>query len=143
MKIFHKKFTRRRILILCAAGLIPKIGWGRQVLKEDIELSNTKTRQIATRLVEATFSDPSRAMRLGALYMHELANGQDLNSLVNAIIRNNSLLADKISGTGNRAIKDALQWQIEKDFEYGEVVNIDGWVVACTEARLSALTNFV
>lgn len=104
----------------------------RLTFNEAIELSNIKTRQITTRLVKAAFSDPSSAMRLGVLYMNESPKGQVLNSL----------LSDKVSGAEKITIKDALRWQIVKDFEYGVVVNIDGWVVACTEARLSALTNY-
>jgi hypothetical protein len=64
-----------------------------------------------------------------------------------------SRLVDQVAAAlpaGHRALREAsdadlrslLEARIRADFEDGKVVDVDGWVLAPTEARLYALTTF-
>jgi hypothetical protein len=86
--------------------------------------------------VTALWSDAERACRIGRSYLAQVPEDADPDRLA-AI-----LLGEQGANAGMSA--DALRARFAlarmRDFEAGDTVIVDGWVLARTEARLCALT---
>ena len=142
MKIFSNKFTRRDFLFRSTAILFSVTGLIGTIYNAAIQSDDTTMKQVVAKLVKAAFIDPSSGVKLGSAYLHMCPHECKLNTLVKAIISENTELEHIIYINKLANIQEVLKHQIKKEFENGKVVNIDGWVISRTEARLSALTNF-
>jgi hypothetical protein len=67
--------------------------------------------------------------------------GKKYRSMPMGESRQRSLVSalEKVAGTNAKAAANALQQQIRKDFETGNTVLVDGWILSKTEARQCAL----
>ena len=138
------RVTRRGFLTCLAIGSVSITGLVRVVIDASVWPSESQARLLGTNLVRAAFRDPSSAVRLGAAYMRAVPQVErNLVYLVNVLTAENPVLVSNSTKSEASNMRAILQRQIEKDFASGEVVNIGGWVVARTEARLSALANFI
>ena len=142
MNVLCKKYTRRDFLFRFTTLLFSITGLAGTICNTAICPLDSTVKQVVSKLVKAAFIEPSSVVKLGSVYLHKYPHERNLNTLVNAIISENTELEYVINNDKPFNIKEALKHQIKKEFEYGRVVNIDGWILSQTEARLSALTNF-
>jgi hypothetical protein len=90
------------------------------------------------RALRALVIDRVRARRLGQRYLAQVPLEREpavLARLIDAALKDRAA-----AGIANRArLADALEAQIRAEFGAGQIVRVDGWVLARTEARLCAL----
>jgi hypothetical protein len=87
---------------------------------------------------EVHFVDLQPLIRIGDAYLDEIATSGELRAL------HNELLADHLMPSADLA--DAIQRrflavrdQAQEEFQRGETVSCDGWILARSEARLCAV----
>jgi len=102
-----------------------------------------RRKQFAVSLVRAAFPDPGSATRLGITYLRNVPAESDIASLLYALSAESPSLVEMATRNEEVNLMITLHRIIKSDFERGEVVNIGGWIVARTEARLSALASLV
>ena len=138
------RITRRRFLGWSAIVSAPFAGLWNIVIQTPTRSSlDSQLKQFAAHLVRAMFRDSSSAARLGTAYMRDVPTECDLAYLLNALSAENPSLEGIVTRNEEDNLRIALHQTIKRDFEYGDVVSIGGWVVARTEARLSALASLV
>lgn len=127
---------RRRLILGIAA--LASLAAGR------IGLNFVGTRQTAesqdgadaVRRLTSLFSDRNAAKEVGRRYLVLESNEADIAVLLAALPANEPDI-------NMRTLRAAIQRRRERDFREGNVVLIDGWVMARTEARLCALAALV
>ena len=142
-KLFYKKLSRRAFFAWMVGSAFPGLCFGRLTFKNSINPDDIVLQRLASSLVNASFSRPVKAMHLGSVYMRTFPQESNILQLLHILAETPPGLVNKAINGNLSSLRIALQQQIKDDFKLGKVVNIDGWVVAQTEARLSALTNFV
>ncbi len=137
------EITRRRfikhmtILASSVTGLIHNPAFAHQSQKSDLH-------SIALNIVNALFQNSKVVSQLGAVYLRMNTDEKNLAHLLRKIFDENPTLLNIASKSNNKStLMIALRKIITADFENGNILNMDGWVVAKTEARIFALTKLV
>ena len=143
MKHFLITLTRRKFLVWIFSSTISTIGLSQSNFKISTDFDAITLRNIITNLVSAAFKDPTKTTQLGFAYIHTFPQEADASKLVHALLENNIEIARKTVDNDINCLNSILLKQIKNDFKLNKIVNIDGWIVSQTEARLSALTNFI
>ena len=118
------KLTRRGLLSLIPGGLallLPRASPGRD--------------RARARAVCALFGDPGSAARVGRAYLDSVPSERDLDRLL--------ALLDPPQAAGLEALRAWAASSVSRDFERGDAVDVGGWQLARTEARLCALCELV
>lgn len=125
---------RRQLLI--TLGSIPIAGWLKSTW------SATDQDYALASLLTNLFKDRSSAQMIGMLYLKITPDEANIKQLLSHICNTDPEL--EIHAQSNRAafVRQIKILQCE-DFYNGHVVNIDGWILSQTEARLCALTTFI
>ena len=118
--------NRRRALAALAAGLL----WGG--LAPSAARSETGTRA----LLEALPTVVGLSKRLGRACWRCV--GEDRSAL-NELLAQHGALPQHPHATNIEAMASELRRQIESDFEIGNTVSVDGWILSKTETQLFAL----
>jgi hypothetical protein len=88
--------------------------------------------------LRALVVDHRRARHLGQRYVAQVPVERD--AVVLARLIDAALMDDHAATVDDRAaLADALDARIRAEFGAGQIVRVDGWVLARTEARLCAL----
>jgi hypothetical protein len=74
------------------------------------------------------FDRPDSAAAVGREYLREHPDEVDVSTLLAAL-----------DSAGPRSLHEWLRWRQAHDFEHGQTVTVQGWVLARTEARLCVL----
>ena len=136
------QITRRHFLRCMTLLTIPVTGMFHKTSLAQLT-PNSPLHHIGLALVNASFQNRKNAFQLGKAYLREFPIEHSLSSLLNVIFEKNPSLLNTINKNKNHDLMLDLQQVITKDFENEDTINIDGWVLAKTEARLSALATFV
>ena len=102
-----------------------------------------KYRLIAEILVCATIKDRASAARLGEVYLRTAVKEQGLDWLVGQLLSEIPEAKHLISTNKLADLASKVRLCIRKDFEDDRVVNVSGWLVSATEARLAALAELL
>lgn len=96
---------------------------------------------LARRLLDV-FSDPESAYGVGVAYFAVRPSERDLSALLQRLLGSSNLDEALVDHDAGRwALK--LAARSKRDFEQLRVVQVDGWVLSRTEARLCALAVLV
>ena len=85
-------------------------------------------------LARALLSNPGEARQIGRLYLAQFPTESSLATLTR------HLELTTMYGLNREVIRSRIRQQIGADFEQGNTVNLAGWILARTEARVCALT---
>jgi hypothetical protein len=128
-------FTRRFVVAFlgCAPGL-PLI------LRSSAILGAERDFEPETARLQSLIADAPRARRFGTGYRTQVpdeARPAVLTGLIRASLQPGA--GADVSRMNRDALLEVLDAQVRAEFAAGDVVRIDGWVLARTEARLCAL----
>jgi hypothetical protein len=125
---------RRQLLITLAS--IPTAGWLKttwSATDQDFALASKLT---------CVLKDRSSAQMIGMLYLKTTPDETNIKQLLSRIRHTDPEL--EIHAQNNHtALYKRIKYLQCKDFCEEHVVNIDGWILSQTEARLCALTTFI
>jgi hypothetical protein len=89
------------------------------------------------------FHDKESARRVGLEYLRVVPTEADAHELIKLICSRWQERYDEIAHADTAKIKKLLLRQQREDFEKGRIVNVHGWILSETEARLCALAALV
>lgn len=126
------RLTRRSFLaLLGVAGLGGSAVAVRLLLDEDGASRSTGAASNAA----ALFDDPDAARRLGAAYLDGHGRENDRTVLIGLLQRNSVVL----HGRDPDALGTLAARRVAEELRSGDFVEVEGWYMAPTEARLCAL----
>lgn len=133
-----RPLTRRELLGSgCAAAALligPAILWqGRRGARRGADAG----------LADSLFRRTESARLLGRLYVARRPDEGDLEALMGRIAGSLGLHQDELAIVGRRELQARVRHRIRQDFASGAVVDLDGWRLAVTEARLCAVAALV
>jgi hypothetical protein len=99
--------------------------------------------RFAMDLIRATIPHRRSAARLGATYLLSAPDEHDLDRLLDILKTRDSGIEDLINAGRSEVVSSTFHRRIAADFERGDVVEVDGWVLSLTEVRLAALAHVV
>jgi hypothetical protein len=124
--------TRRFVLAAAALGanFSPRVAvWS--VLTECVGGSAMRLRA----LVPA----PGSAREIGRIYLAQYPAEDSIASLTRLILASMSLASGDVAALDHETLPAMVTSRVRADFEYRFTVDIDGWILSRTEARLCAL----
>jgi hypothetical protein len=125
---------RRRFLLLGGVGgallAAPHVPWLQSVWRDGEGSLHGR--------LTALFHHQASARTIGRSYLQQYPPESNVRCLLEGIGR-----SDRLSTAGDRELMLALQHRIRQDFVEERVVNLEGWILSVTEARLCALTTLV
>jgi hypothetical protein len=91
----------------------------------------------------SVFYNRKSATVIGLEYLRSAPNEADVRRLTNLICSRWQGRYDAIAPEATARIKEMLLHQQREDFDQGRIVNVRGWILSETEARLCALAALV
>jgi hypothetical protein len=85
------------------------------------------------------FSHKESATKVGLEYLKSTPMEADIYLLSNLICSSNEEHRAKLLHADSRKLRELLRQRLCLDFEQDRIVNVQGWILAVTEARLCAL----
>lgn len=134
MKQTHMRKTRRFVLacLACAPGLP-------LMLRSSSGFAAGDGGELNAATLRSLVADPRRARILGFSYRAQFPV-EDHPGVLTELIRSSLALGDSGAAALNRdALLSVLDARVRSEFVAGNIVRVDGWVLARTEARLCAL----
>jgi hypothetical protein len=128
------RYTRRLVLALlgCAPGLP-------LMLRSDPTFGAADSIKLSAAQLRSLVADPLRARILGCSYRAQFP-GEAQPAVLSGLIRSSLELSNiSVAAVHRDALLSALDARVRAEFATGDVVRVDGWVLARTEARLCAL----
>ena len=123
---------RTFVIVAAAAGaavgvglVIRKVGWGDRSL--DLDLA-------------ALLTDAPHARVIGRLYLEREPGENDQQRLAGLVFPD---LESAEAPPRRDAVLEAFFRRVRSEFEEHDTVQVDGWILSRTEARLCALTTFL
>jgi hypothetical protein len=89
------------------------------------------------------FGDKESARVVGMEYLRSNPTEYDVELLVERVFSSHASRRAEFARAGKRARQALLGKQICEDFGHGRVVEVQGWMLSETEARLCAMTALV
>jgi hypothetical protein len=128
------RYTRRFVLLSigCASGLslMPRHVQARALRATPDELAAT---------LSTLLYDRAAARRLGRLYVRQVSAEDDPRTLARLVVAlPEAQQADAIA-LDHTSLRHRIDARVRGDFASGTTVQLDGWVLSRTEARLCAL----
>lgn len=96
----------------------------------------------ASRLVDVLASQESAAI-VGREYLRRVPGEANVQVLLGSICSAWPGRGAELLETDTEMLRALLHQQRREDFEHGRVVNVGGWVLSATEARVCAMTAIV
>jgi hypothetical protein len=130
--------TRRNCLHLMLGSSIGALTYPVLTLLRD---SGTSTPLVAT--LANFFQDKGSAKAVGVEYLRSHPGESDAELLVDRIFAGNAQRRVEFIEAGAAARRTLLGKLIREDFEHGRMVQVRGWMLSQTEARLCAIAVLV
>lgn len=128
--------NRRQFLQITAAGLtcyfLPELG-----KKISGEADVRDSFDVVVERVKGVFSDPNGAREVGRRYQALYPNENGTKSLMQELANG---MRETSNADNTELLRNWLARKIKKDFREDNIVIIDGWVLARTEAQVCSLT---
>jgi hypothetical protein len=128
------RYTRRFVLLLlgCASGLslMPRRVQARALRATPDELAAT---------LRTLLYDRAAARRLGRLYVRQVPAEDDPRILARLTVALPGAQQVDVIDLDRTSLRHRLDARVRGDFASGTTVQLDGWVLSRTEARLCAL----
>ncbi len=127
------KLSRRQFIISLASGLAATItlqGCGSPV-----------DRSVIAQRLARTIGDQTAAKRFGVAYLRAYPDEAGIELLVELI--DDSVVGEYGQGmslTDSQLLAEHLNKQVRDEYRRGEAIQVDGWILSRTEARLYALS---
>jgi hypothetical protein len=87
-------------------------------------------------------TSPDSARFIGSEYLQSLpSSARNSSTMVHALCAISSSNPDDWIKLGDQDLRNLIDRQQRKDFEYNRTVKIDGWILSETEVRLCALAT--
>ena len=90
-------------------------------------------------LLPNLIANPESAKKIGRLYLDKNPNENNAVALVEAICKSSDEEYARLRSSNPGLRREILEEYARQDFENGETVNLHGWILSKTEARLFAL----
>lgn len=102
------------------------------------ELRKTAEEPLGMRLADL-LTDQRSAAAVGRAYLRSAPHERNPHLLVQAIAASRPELRRNLAASDVPRLRAWLSQALREDFEQGRLVEVDGWILAETEARLCAL----
>jgi hypothetical protein len=89
------------------------------------------------------FAHPDSARAVGVRYLADAGTGSTIDDLVDEVAAGIPGGRAAIARAGDEELREHLSSQIREEFGAGSVVDVRGWVLSATEARLYAIAALV
>jgi hypothetical protein len=133
----------RRRNFLRLLGYLTVYGLGRPVHAfEKTCRASTRIDDLTARLARFSHHQESAAV-VGLEYLRHVPREADVHLLVDLICLCSPIRRIELAETDPATMTQLLRLQQRRDFEQGLVVNVHGWILSVTEARLCALAALV
>jgi hypothetical protein len=128
--------TRRSFL----SGLVYLVSFGFMQLVWTLDKPGItrNTNAVAWKLANF-FVDKKSAKIVGLEYLRSAPSEANAGLLIDLICSSDGERHAEFAQADNYMLRELLQHQLRQDFEYDRVVNVRGWLLSETEARLCAL----
>lgn len=126
----------RRNAIVSLAGLIASV-----LLPSTVMPAGKGPDVLIGGLLDILVPDSAAAARLGRRYLDGASTDVDLRRLADGVLASLHMTtaADNVASTPESVLIDRARRRVIDDYVAGRVVEIDGWLLSITEARLYAL----
>ncbi len=94
-------------------------------------------------MVKIYAHDLQAARAIGRCYLRKTKSEGNADLLAQLIVKGDSTLRGRLHALSSDQIIGILRKSIRKDFETDNIVNVDGWILSKTEARLCALCTLL
>jgi|ERR1700683_3412312 hypothetical protein len=128
--------TRRFVLayLACAPGLP-------LMLRSGLGFAAGEGQELDAATLRSLVADPRRARSIGRSYRAQYP-AEEHPGVLTGLIRSSLGLGESAAAPPNRdALISVLDARVRAEFGAGNIVRVDGWVLARTEARLCALCD--
>jgi hypothetical protein len=95
--------------------------------------------RLGNRLVKIFAHDPQAARAVGHAYLREAPQEYNVGIITEMILRSGTALTQRLDALSEKDLIAKLRNLITEDFTNGNTVQVEGWVLSRTEARLCAL----
>jgi hypothetical protein len=82
---------------------------------------------------------PGSGREIGRVYLAKCPEEAGASALTPLILSSLSLEEGDVAGLEFQALSAKVAMRVRSDFEQGDIVDIDGWILSRTETRLCAL----
>jgi hypothetical protein len=130
--------TRRGFLSMTCAI----VATGFTGLRDLFAANNESRNALASKLVDV-FQDKESAAAVGREYLRIAPVEADALKLIELICAGRQERYAELSHISMRKVRSILLHRQREDFDKGRVVNVQGWILSETEARLCALAALV
>lgn len=93
----------------------------------------------ATRMLRAALSNAAGARQIGMIYLQQPGAERNRDAALGALLASTALTREQVAGMQQRTLHRTLQERMRADYASGNAVNVEGWILSRTEARLCAL----
>jgi hypothetical protein len=125
--------SRRSILLPTAIAIASPFSFGRA-------LRSPKARAIKAEMrLRALIPNPVDARPIGIAYVALFPREADVTALTESVLSSLSLNDYALAALDDRSLSDLVRRRVLADFEQSCTVEIKGWILSRTEARLYAL----
>jgi hypothetical protein len=130
--------SRRRFLLGACAAAVPVALAPLKPWRAIVEVTGTRTP--AARLA-GLMAHRDSARSLGRAALGALPGATAPSALAAAVLAGLPGGAPKLDAASDDDLRALVAARVREDFESGETVQVDGWILSCTEARLCALAS--
>jgi hypothetical protein len=130
--------SRRRFLLGACAAAVPVALAPLKPWRAIVEVTGARTP--AARLA-GLLAHRDSARNLGRAALASLPGATAPSSLAAAVLAGLPGGAPKLDATSDDDLRALVAARVREDFEAGDTVQVDGWILSCTEARLCALAS--
>ena len=127
------KIHRQLLITLCSLPIICWLKTTWSTPDQDYALASSLTN---------IFKDRSSARIIGALYLKIVPDEADIQQLLGCLCSDHPEL-EALAENSHAALSNRIRALQNEDFDRERVINLDGWILSRTEARLCALTTFI
>lgn len=131
------RLNRRNFLVL-AAGIL---GLFSPMSSNSAKLLGKKYQDDP--LIKIYAHDLLAAKTIGLRYLRNTQSEAKADLLAEIIVKRDPILGRRFHTLSSDQLIRILRKRIRQDFESGNVVHVDGWVLSRTEVRLCALCTFL
>jgi hypothetical protein len=130
--------TRRQfVAAACVLGVVPVIAsfpW-----PSGTAVDQPRSIEFSSARLTTSIANRESAAVVGNAYICAMPSEQSADVIVRSIFRDLAIDFNTLSSLTQPRIEELLSLCIREDFAQSRSVNLNGWILSCTEARLYAL----